>query len=474
MQTTTLPDRPRRRLGPWATFFLVSGLLVVLLIVLLIVAVASIAYRASARAEREMAEIRQAGEPVTAEQLDERYRLPPGVEDTTALWLEATGPLESEAFNLDAAALPILGNNEAVIPPVGQPWPELEAAERLLHGYGRSVERMHQAAELGGTARYPVDFSQGMLVPLDHVQPLRQGARLLSLEAWVRAHRGDPHGAAESIRAVFTLARSLEREPILVSMLVRIACDGIAREQLPSLLASVDFSDEDLAKLQEALRAADCREHLREALVGERVTGMMVSENPSLGEQGAKRGLFGTAWKLTQGEGTAFYLEHMGDLIAAAEMPWPEALDEADRVAGRLDALGRGSFLTRMRHVIPLLLAPALEAPFESVARSVAMSAAADAAIACERYRRRHGELPEKLDQLVPEFLPELPVDPYTGEPLQYVVRDDEYLVYSVGSNRIDEGGLIGEDNLQGDHVFRVGPPMEAEEGGEESTGAPD
>ena len=67
----------------------------------------------------------------------------------------------------------------------------------------------------------------------------------------------------------------------------------------------------------------------------------------------------------------------------------------------------------------------------------------------------------------MPEFLPEVPVDPYSGEPLQYVVRDDEYLVYSVGSNRIDEGGLIAE-GLDGDHVFRVGPPLEPEEDGSE------
>ncbi|HUT94290.1 MAG TPA: hypothetical protein VMY37_32825 [Thermoguttaceae bacterium] len=465
METASLPDRPRRRLGPWAMFFLVFGLLVVLLVALVIVSAATITYRASARVEGELARIRQAGEPTSGEELDEHYRLPPGVEDTTALWLEATDPLESEAFGADAAALPIVGDSEAVIPPVGQPWPDLEAAEKLLDDYRRSVELLHQAAELGGAARYPADFRQGILVLLEHLQPLRQGARLLSLEAWVRAHRGDPHGAAESIHAILMMARSLEREPVLVSMLVRISCDGIAREQLQSLLASVDFSDEDLAKLQEDLRAADYHEHLREAMLGERVTGMMAIENPGSWEEGSERGLFGTAWRLTQSDGAAFFLDHMGAMIAAAEKPWPEALEEAARAQDRLDALGRGPFLTKIRHVIPLLLAPALGVAFEAAARHVAMTGAADAAVACERYRRRYGKLPEQLDQLVPEFLAKVPVDPYTGEPLQYVVRDDEYLVYSVGSNRIDEGGLIAE-GLDGDYVFRVGPPLEREEEG--------
>ena len=467
METKSLPDQPRRRLGPWAMFFLVFGLLVVLVVALLIVSAATVTYRASARVESELARIRQAGEPTSGEELNEHYRLPPGVEDTTALWLEATRPLERDTFGVDAAALPIVGDSEAQIPPVGRPWLELEGAEQLLEDYGKSLEIMHRAAERGGAARYPVDCGLGITTLLEHVQPLRSGARLLVLEAHVRAHRGDPQGAAESIHAIFMLARSLEREPFLVSMLVRIACDGIAREQLQSFLESVDFSDEDLRKLQEDLRAADYHENLRQAMLGERVTGMMAIENPGSWEEGSDRGLLGTAWRLTQSDGAAFYLEHMSAMIAAAEMPWPEAIEEAARVDGQLEALGRGSFLTKIRHMIPLLLAPALEAAFEAVARHVAMTGAADAAIACERYRRRYGKLPERLEQLVPEFLPEVPVDPYSGQPLQYVVRDDEYLVYSVGSNRIDEGGLIAE-GLDGDFVFRVGPPMAAEEDGSE------
>ena len=470
METASLPDRPRRRLGPWAMFFLVFALLTVLVVALVIVSAATITYRASARVKSELARIRQAGEPTSGEELNEHYRLPPGVEDTTALWLEATAPLERDTFGADVAALPIVGDSEAEIPPAGEPWPELGAVEQVLEDYRRSLELMHRAAERGGAARYPVDCRLGIATLLEHVQPLRSGARLLVLEAHVRAHRGDPQGAAESIHAIFMLARSLEREPFLVSMLVRIACDGIAREQLQSLLGSVDFSDEDLLKLQEDLRAADYHENLRQAMLGERVTGMMAIENPGSWEEGSERGLFGTAWRLTQSDGAAFFLDHMGAMIAAAEKPWPEALEEAARAEDRLDALGRGPFLTKIRHMIPLLLAPALEAAFESVARYGALSDAADAAVACERYRRKHGKLPEQLDELVPEFLPEVPIDPYSGQPFQYVVRDDEYLVYSVGSNRIDEGGLIAE-GLDGDYVFRVGPPLEPEEFGTDEFG---
>ena len=42
------------------------------------------------------------------------------------------------------------------------------------------------------------------------------------------------------------------------------------------------------------------------------------------------------------------------------------------------------------------------------------------AAVAIERYRRTHGSLPPSLDELVPDFLPSVPVDAHDGKPLAY------------------------------------------------------
>ncbi len=41
-------------------------------------------------------------------------------------------------------------------------------------------------------------------------------------------------------------------------------------------------------------------------------------------------------------------------------------------------------------------------------------------AIAIERFRQRHGELPADLNELVPDFLPALPEDPFAGLPMIY------------------------------------------------------
>jgi hypothetical protein len=80
-------------------------------------------------------------------------------------------------------------------------------------------------------------------------------------------------------------------------------------------------------------------------------------------------------------------------------------------------------------------------------------------AIAVQRYRQKHGKLPESLKQLVPESLGEVPADPFDGKPLRYVVRGEEAVLYSVGPNRRDDGGKAGEQSNEGDTIFTLPPP---------------
>ncbi len=77
-------------------------------------------------------------------------------------------------------------------------------------------------------------------------------------------------------------------------------------------------------------------------------------------------------------------------------------------------------------------------------------------AIAIECFRRNNGELPEKLEQLVPEFLDELPTDPFDGRPLRYTIRKNGYTVYSVGDDRADDGGREDEGTGAPDVSFTV------------------
>lgn len=63
-------------------------------------------------------------------------------------------------------------------------------------------------------------------------------------------------------------------------------------------------------------------------------------------------------------------------------------------------------------------------------------------ACALERFRLTRGAFPKTLEELAPEFVSTLPNDPYTRAPYHYrPVGSNSFLLYSVGMNRMDDGG---------------------------------
>ena len=54
---------------------------------------------------------------------------------------------------------------------------------------------------------------------------------------------------------------------------------------------------------------------------------------------------------------------------------------------------------------------------------------------------KNHGRLPGPLDELAPRYLEAVPADPFDGRPLRYKRLENGYVIYSIGSNGIDDGG---------------------------------
>ncbi len=61
--------------------------------------------------------------------------------------------------------------------------------------------------------------------------------------------------------------------------------------------------------------------------------------------------------------------------------------------------------------------------------------------LAIRAYSLQRGRKPAKLDDLVPDYLPEVPKDPFSGKELVYRVTPTGYLLYSVGVDGKDDGG---------------------------------
>lgn len=118
-----------------------------------------------------------------------------------------------------------------------------------------------------------------------------------------------------------------------------------------------------------------------------------------------------------------------------------------------LRAAGHPTTTTELedRYTMSFILLPAIDAMIAAGARTEASQDVVDAMIAAERFQRDTGEPPRNLESLVPDYLPAVPNDPFDGQPLRYVLEDDEVVVYSIGRDNIDNGGqgdLYGEPDI--------------------------
>src|SRR5262249_44069112 len=81
----------------------------------------------------------------------------------------------------------------------------------------------------------------------------------------------------------------------------------------------------------------------------------------------------------------------------------------------------------------------------------------AQLALAATAYRAKHGAYPGKLDDLVPQDLDALPRDPFDGRPLRLKHDGKGLVLYSIGRDLRDDGGVaVGANREPGDIVFRL------------------
>jgi hypothetical protein len=133
----------------------------------------------------------------------------------------------------------------------------------------------------------------------------------------------------------------------------------------------------------------------------------------------------------------------------AREIIFPEKVIAADKKAHALES-GAYTFVPSLEQV-----------PFARACQLTAHSQTQinQALIACalEHFRLTHdGEYPEELGALVPQFLGAIPHDVIGGGPFHYrQASDHTFVLYSVGWNRRDDGGVRGQRNsTDGDWVW--------------------
>jgi hypothetical protein len=381
--------RRYRRRGIWV--MLVVSLLLLAVVPALFVVLWS--WNNTREVDAELARLREAGEPVTAADLEAMYRLPEGADDVTDLILTAIGPLEGKEFKEALDALPDWETDDAErkIPPPGEAWPRQAEVELFLSQYATQLSQLHEAARRGGAARFPTDFRLGIDMDLPHLNRIRHAARILQLEACARAHQGDAHGTAQSIHALFVLARSLEYEPLWASQMRRNSVAIMARITVEELLPHVPFGDEDLALLQRDLLGIRFRDALLvRAVQGERVVALLafdeVVDDPSKLDQDLADWHGSMLWRWYVMDDKRMYLTLMGRYQEAALVP----RTMPTKINAMYDKYD-GAYFHKKRFLMTKTMLIDVAGLLTADLRETARNRAAAVAIALVQYRRRHG-----------------------------------------------------------------------------------
>lgn len=440
--------------------------MVVLGVVALLVSLRMAHYAALKQVQDEVARIQARGEPITTADFRAFHKVPPGTRDITQDWLKALASLDENALNTAGQSLPIFGEADLATLRPDVPGSQLAAAEKLLQDFAGPLAKIHEVCELEGQCRFPIEFEKGIGALLPHAQKMRSVQRLLQMEARVRIHRGDVDGALVSIGHMLRTGQALDHQTTLIEHLVRVAVYTMAFSEIEFLLNETQLTEAQLASLQQQLAALDLKSGLTTGMLGERGMGYVTFQQvqtfgdvQALGGDGISTEDWGAKVQNDVGRPADCekYLELMGEMIAASREPFPAAMEQVELVDQQLKALmGTQNPLERLKYVVTGLLTPATSKSFEAVARVIARRDALVAAIAAERFRLKNGSFPATLAELSPVFLPAVPTDPFSGQPMRMISGPEEVVVYSVGSNGLDDQGVENEHRGEPDIDVRV------------------
>jgi hypothetical protein len=285
-----------------------------------------------------------------------------------------------------------------------------------------------------------------MLTP--HVASVRQSARILAVHAVLAADKGDTEQATAAVNDMLELAQSVRHEPVMISQLVRIACEAIGVGIIERILARTSLPNNELLSMEQKIASIEDQPVIADAYIGERCAshGPIRSGKASEFLDVALPGTTGPSW-IAKPMQVTYQIAGLHELDAL----WYLNLSDAARtiVQRPLDSnsvVELRAIGSRAQRAPPLLTATrAFTAGFEGYPvrelRVLAQKRCMRAALAVERYRNEKGKLPDKLEELVPLYLGTIPIDPFSSQPVRFKPQAKGYLIYSFGEDLKDDSG---------------------------------
>jgi hypothetical protein len=349
-----------------------------------------------------------------------------------------------------------------------------------LQIYEPALEQMREAMKRPHM-RYPVDYNTDMpfSILLPHLANLKGICSLLALRASANLVAQNSEAAFQDVLMALRLVESLEQDSFLITYVLRVACLQLATQPVWEGMMQHRWNEAQLKTLQERVGRLDFLRDLQRGLATERAAGVATIDWIKQRQSGARFRALGDPeaatkltwpgtsavglmprgwWDMEKVSYTRFFENQAAPIEAAlktgslASAPEPLPADHG---------LHQGLAALWHHEILANLLLPALDKVQRKAGLAQALADQVVVACALERGRLAGGSYPQSLDSLTPKFLAQPRRDVMTSQPLIYRPEGDGYVLYSVGWNRTDEGGMPGKalfDDQHGDSVWRVAP----------------
>jgi len=315
-----------------------------------------------------------------------------------------------------------------------------------------------------------IGFEDGLIgMSLEGIQQSRDVARVLSTRAMWHLGEGRHADAWRDLLAVHRWARLVGQGQMIIEQLVAIAIDGIAAEGTNALLADARLPaqlarqiQQDLAALHPPARMADSFDGVERLYFLDTVVrghregagsflGSISMDDPDPSTHPLN--YVSINWNVVLVKGNAIYdrqaaacrlADHAARRKALAQIE--NELQQMERQFGAPSnwiggAMSRDKRSDLLAAAVINLLASATNACANAEDRANATLDHLRLAAALAVYRTQHGQYPESLEALVPDVLPQLPVDFFNGKPFLYQRDGTGFLLYTAGANGIDDDG---------------------------------
>lgn len=298
-----------------------------------------------------------------------------------------------------------------------------------------------------------------------NLSAIRQAAKLLVARARLRwAAQGDFDGAWADLKTLIRLSSSGYQSGESLVFLTSIACEYLADWELIRLCHDRPITREQMMRIKADLSQTtlDQRETWRAFVAGrvgsrERILDLAYTNDGQgngwlvLSRLNDAHGLMWAtpersgAWNLlsplfNSRQTVAKKLKAYRNACELIErLPYAKAQTAAE------SADSNASFFSILDGPLAMLGTDRfVEYGYGTVVRRTAMQRACITAAALSAYRREHGLYPATLDALVGDYLQTVPLDPYSDEPFRYQQLQEglDFLLYAVGPNQVDDGGL--------------------------------